>query len=62
MKHKWCQVCWTKVVGEGVAEWDHIRKLNTFEERYLAWTLLLQYETLVQETEYLASHFCCFLG
>ena len=43
-----------------VAEWDSFSKLNAFEERYLASILLLQDETLVQETKYLASQFCCF--
>ena len=41
-----------------VAEWDSFSKLNAFEERYLASILLLQDETLVQETKYLASQFC----
>ena len=45
-----------------VAEWDCVRKLNAFEEHYLAWILLLHDETLVQEAIYLASHFCYFSG
>ena len=37
--------------------WDHVRKLNAFEERHLAWILLLK-----DETKYWASHFSCFFG
>ena len=47
-------------LDEVVAKWDSVSKLNAFEERYLASILLLQDETLVQETKYLASQFCCF--
>ena len=47
-------------LGKVVAEWDGVRELNAFEKRYLDWILLLQDETLVQETKYLALHFCCF--
>ena len=47
-------------LGEVVAGWGGVRKLNAFEESYLAWILLLQVETLVQETKHLASHFCCY--
>ena len=49
-------------LAEVVAEWDRVRKLNAFEDSYLAWIFLLQDETLVQETKYLALHFCCFSG
>ena len=49
-----------KWLGEVVASWDCVWKLNTFEERYLAWILLLRDETLMKETKYLASHFCYF--
>ena len=49
------------LLGKVVAGWDRVRKLNAFGE-YLAWMLLLQDETLVLETKYLASHFCCFSG
>ena len=45
-----------------VAGWNCVRKLNAFEECYLAWILLLQDETLVPEMKYLALHFCCFSG
>ena len=58
-QNKLCQESW---LNEAVAGWDRVRKLNGFEERYLAWILLLQDETLVQEMKYLASHFCCFFG
>ena len=46
-------------LGEVVAGWDCVWKLNAFEERYLAWTLLWD-ETLVQETKYFTPHLCCF--
>ena len=49
-------------LGEVVAEEDRVTKLNAFEDRYLAWVLLSQDEALMQETQYLASHFCCFSG
>ena len=49
-------------LGEVVARWDCVRKLNAFEECYHAWILLLRDETLVQETKYLALHFCWFSG
>ena len=49
-------------LGEMVAGWDLVKKLNAFEERYLAWILLLWDETLVQETKYLALPFRCFSG
>ena len=49
-------------LGEMVAGWDLVKKLNAFEERYLAWILLLWDETLVQETKYLALSFRCFSG
>ena len=49
-------------VGEVVAGWDRVRKLNSFEERYLFWIVLPRDETLIQENEYLASHFCFFSG
>ena len=39
-------------LSEVVAERDRIKKLNTFEESYLAWRLLLRDETLVQEMKY----------
>ena len=55
MPHKSC-------LGDVVAGWDRVRKLNAFEERYLASILLLRDETLVQVAKYLASHFCCFSG
>ena len=48
-------------LGEVVAGWDHIKKLNAFEECYLAWILLWN-QTLVQEMKYLASNFCFFSG
>ena len=41
-------------LGEVVAGWNRVRKLNAFEEHYLAWILLSWDETLVQETKYLA--------
>ena len=65
-KPKWCHLYCMKVglvrwLDEiEVVGWDCVRKLNAFEE--LAWILLLQDETLVQETKYLAFHFCCFSG
>ena len=34
-------------LGKVVAGWDSVRKLYAFEERYLAWILLLQDETVV---------------
>ena len=41
--------------GEMVAAgWDSVSKLNASKERYLAWMLLLQDETLVLEIKYLA--------
>ena len=40
------------LLGMVVAGWDHARKLNAFERRYLAWILLFQNETLAQETKY----------
>ena len=49
-------------LGEVVAGWDRVRKLNAFEEHYLAWILWLREETLVQEKKYLASHFCFYSG
>ena len=45
-------------LGEVVPGWDRVTKLNAYEEGYLSWILLLRDETLVQETKYLASHFC----
>ena len=45
-------------LGKMVVGLDHVRKLNAFEEHYLAGILFLQDETLVQETKYLALHFC----
>ena len=48
-------------LGKVVAERDCVRILNAFEH-YPAWILLLRDETLVQETKYLASRFCCFSG
>ena len=47
-------------LGEVVAWWDKVKKLNTFEEHYLASISLLRNETLMQGTKYLASDFCCF--
>ena len=47
-------------LGKMVVGLDCVRKLNAFEEHYLAWILFLQDETLVQETKYLALHFCWF--
>ena len=41
-------------LGEVIAGWDSVRKLNASEERDPAWMLLLPNETLVQETKYLA--------
>ena len=49
-------------LGEKVAGWDCVRKLNAFEECYLAWILLLRDETLVQEAKYFTSHVCCSYG
>ena len=49
-------------LGTLVAGWDCVRKLNAFEEGYLAWILLLRHETLVQVTKYLALYICCFSG
>ena len=49
-------------LGEVAAGSDSVRKLYAFEERYLAGISLLQDETLVQGTKYLALHFCCFSG
>ena len=43
-------------LGKVVAGWDHVRKLNAFEEHYPVWILWLRGETLVQEKKYLASH------
>ena len=43
-------------LGELNVGWDCVRKLHAFEERYLAWMLLLQDEILVQETKYFALH------
>ena len=40
-----------KWLGEVVASCDRVWKLNTFEERYLAWILLLRDETLIKETK-----------
>ena len=60
IKHKWCQEHCMKIGL--VAVWDYVRKLNALKQCYLAWILMLWDETLVQEKEYLASHFCCFSG
>ena len=49
-------------LGDVLAGWDCVRKLNAFEEHCLAWILLLQNETLVEEKRYLALHFGCFSG
>ena len=49
-------------LGEVDVEWNCVRKLNAFEECYLAWILLLWDKNLVQETKYLALHFCYFSG
>ena len=50
-------------LGEVIAGWYFVRKLNAFIEHYLAQILLLLWEeTLVQETNYLALHFCYFFG
>ena len=40
-------------LGEVVAGWDRVRKLNAFEEYCLVWILLLRDDTLVQGTKYL---------
>ena len=55
-------ICHESWFGEVVAGWDCARKLNAFEECCLAWILLLQDEMLVQDTKYLALHFCFFPG
>ena len=47
-------------LDEVLAGWDCVRKLSAFAfDHSLVLILLLQYETLVQGTKYLALHFCC---
>ena len=60
IKHQWCLVNRAKV-GEVVAGWGLVRKLNAFEERYLAWILLLRDETLVARNQILSFAFFLFL-